>query len=86
MELVSWGKTEWKVDSGTDDTVYSASKELEQNQVDLVGVELMFGDGGIVQETVGWSRIYEGVDVSGQKEVRGKDNHEGIQIVKSGCI
>ena len=43
---------EWKVDSGVDDRVCGAIKMSEGDQIDLVGVELMFEDGGGVQETV----------------------------------
>ena len=77
---------EQKVNSRADDGVCSAIEESEWDQVDLVGAELMFGDGRGVQETMGRSRIYEGADVNGQKEVRVKGNHEGIWIVKSRCI
>ena len=43
---------EWKVDSGVDDRVCGAIEKLEGDQIDLVGAELMFEDGGRVQETV----------------------------------
>ena len=77
---------EWKVDSRVDDRVCGAIEKSEGDWIDLVGAELMFEGGGGVQETVSWSRIYEGVDVSGQEEVGVQGNHEGIWIVKSGCI
>ena len=44
---------EWKVDSGADDGFCSAIKKSEGDQIDLVGVELMFEDGSGVQETMG---------------------------------
>ena len=43
---------EWKVDSGADDGVCGVIKKLEGDRIDLVGVELMFENGGGVQETV----------------------------------
>ena len=43
---------EQKVDSGADDGVCGAVKKLEGDWIDLVGAELMFEDGGGVQETV----------------------------------
>ena len=43
---------ERKVDSGADDRVCSAVEKSEGNQIDLVGVELMFEDGSRIQETV----------------------------------
>ena len=67
-----------------DDGVCGAVEKSEGDQVDLVGAELIFEDGGGVQETVSRSRIYESVDVSGWKEVRAQGNHEGIWVVKSG--
>ena len=51
-DLVARGKMEWKVDSGADDGVCGAIEKSEGVRVDLVGVELMFEDGGRVQETV----------------------------------
>ena len=68
------------------DRVCGAVEKSEGDQIDLVGVELMFEDSGRVQETVSCSRIYEGADVSGWKEVRVQGNHEGIWVVKSECI
>ena len=84
--LVAWRKAEQKVNSGADDGVCGAVEKSEGDWIDLVGAELMFEDGSGIQETVGWSRIYEGADVSGQKEVGVQGNHEGIQVVKSGGI
>ena len=43
---------EWKIDSGVDDGVCGAIEKLEGDRIDLVGAELMFEDGGRVQETV----------------------------------
>ena len=43
---------EWKVDSRVDDGVCGAIKKSEGDQIDLVGVELMFEDGSRIQETV----------------------------------
>ena len=43
---------ERKVDSGVDNRVCSAIKKSEGDWIDLVGAELMFEDGGGVQETV----------------------------------
>ena len=43
---------EWKANSRVDDRVCGAVKESEGDQIDLVGVELMFEDSGGVQETV----------------------------------
>ena len=43
---------EWKVNSGADDGVCGAIEKLERDQIDLVGVELMFEDGSRVQETM----------------------------------
>ena len=43
---------EQKVNSRVDDGVCGAIKKLEGDRIDLVGVELMFEDGGRVQETV----------------------------------
>ena len=40
----------WEVNSRADDRVCGAIKKLEWNWVDLVGVELMFGDGGRVRK------------------------------------
>ena len=62
------------------------SKSQRGVWIDIVGVESMFEDSGRVQEAVGQSGIYEGVDVSGQEEVRVQGDHEGMQIVKSRCI
>ena len=43
---------EQKVDSGVDDGVCGAIEKSEGDQIDLVGVELMFEDGSGIQETV----------------------------------
>ena len=43
---------EWKVDSRVDDGVCGAIKKSEGDQIDLVGVELMFEDGSRIQEIV----------------------------------
>ena len=43
---------EQKVDSRVDDGIGGAIKKSEGIWIDLVGVELMFEDGGRVQETV----------------------------------
>ena len=43
---------EWKVNGGADDRVCGAVKKSEGDQINLVGVELMFEDGSGVQETV----------------------------------
>ena len=43
---------EWKANSRADDGVCGAIEKLEGDQIDLVGVELMFEDGSRVQETV----------------------------------
>ena len=43
---------EWKVDSRADDRVCGAVEKSEGDQIDLVGAELMFEDGGGIQETV----------------------------------
>ena len=43
---------EWKVESGADDRVCGAVEKSEGDQIDLVGVELMFVDSSGVQETV----------------------------------
>ena len=40
------------MDSGADDRVCGAIKKSEGDQIDLVGVELMFEDGSGIQETV----------------------------------
>ena len=77
---------EQKVDSRVDEGICGAIEESEGDWIDLVGAELTFEDSGRVQETVGWSRIYEGADVNGWKEVGVQSDHEGIQIVKSGCV
>ena len=50
--LVTSGEMEWKANSGVDDRVCGAIKKLEGERIDLVGVELMFENGGGVQETV----------------------------------
>ena len=51
--LLPEGKQSQKVNSKADDRVCGAVKESEGDQIDLVGVELMFEDSGGVQETVG---------------------------------
>ena len=43
---------ERKVDSRVDDGVCGTVKKSEGDQIGLVGAELMFEDGGGVQETV----------------------------------
>ena len=43
---------EQKVDSRVDDGICGAVKKSEGDRIDLVGAELMFEDGGGVQETV----------------------------------
>ena len=43
---------EQKVNSRVDDGVCGAIKKSEGGRIDLVGAELMFEDGGRVQETV----------------------------------
>ena len=43
---------ERKVNSGADDGVCGVVEKLEGDWIDLVGAELMFEDGGEVQETV----------------------------------
>ena len=43
---------EQKVDSRVDDRVCGAVKESEGDQINLIGTELMFKNGGGVQETV----------------------------------
>ena len=43
---------EQKVNSGADERVCGAIEKSEGDQIDLVGAELMFGDGVGVQETV----------------------------------
>ena len=50
--LVAGRKTERKVDSRVDDGVCGAIEELEGDQIDLVGAELMFEDGSRIQRTV----------------------------------
>ena len=77
---------ERKVNSRADDRVCGAVKKLEGDQIDLVGAELMFEDGSRIQETVSLSGLYESADVSGRKEVGVQGNHEGIWVVKSGCV
>ena len=44
---------EQKVDSRVDDGVCSAVEKSEGDQIDFVGAELMFKDGGSIQETMG---------------------------------
>ena len=43
---------ERKVDSEVDHRVCGAVEKSEGDQIDLVGAELMFEDGGGIQETV----------------------------------
>ena len=43
---------ERKVDSRADDRVCGAIEKSEGDQIDLVGVELIFEDGSGIQETV----------------------------------
>ena len=44
---------EQKVDSRVDDRVCGAVEKSKGYQIDLVGAEYMFEDGGRVQETMG---------------------------------
>ena len=46
---------------------------------------MLRGNGG-VEETVGGSRVNEGADWDGWKEIRGNGDHKGVCVVKSRCI
>ena len=77
---------DWKVYSRADDRIYSAVKQLEWNQIDVIGMELMFRSNRSVQEAVSGTGVYEGMDWRIQNKVRGNRDYKGVQIVKSGCI
>ena len=74
------------VDSGVDDGIYNAIKLLEQNQIDAIGMELMFRGSRGVEGTVSGTRVNEGTDQGCQKEIGGDRDCKGVQVVKSRCI